>query len=149
MIVDAPREDRKTRRRKKKRDKKKGITSDGDSLSGSPRDSASTFDHPRSPPAPPTSSGATSGPMKVLDDLAVEYQIKWLPLCSDYIASPPSDPKKREEDHRRLSESIMMHIMLKLDGVEAEGMPEVRARRKELVKQVQKTLKDLDVAKES
>lgn len=149
VIVDAPREDRKTRRRKKKRDKKKGITSDGDSLSGSPRDSASTLDHPRSPPAPPTSSGATSGPMKVLDDLAVEYQIKWLPLCSDYIASPPSDPKKREEEHRKLSESIMMHIMLKLDGVEAEGMPEVRARRKELVRQVQKTLKDLDIAKES
>ena len=43
----------------------------------------------------------------------------------------------------------MMHIMLKLDGVEAEGMPEVRARRKDLVKQVQKTLKDLDTAKES
>jgi hypothetical protein len=87
--------------------------------------------------------------MKVLDDLAVEYQIKWLPLCSDYIESPPSDPKKREEEHRKLSESIMMHIMLKLDGVEAEGMPEVRARRKELVRQVQKTLKDLDIAKES
>ncbi|KAM0558347.1 hypothetical protein ACHAPJ_005041 [Fusarium lateritium] len=151
VIVDAPREDRKTRRRKNKRDKKKkGITSDGDSLSASsPRDSASTFDHPRSPPAPPTSSGATSGPMKVLDDLAVELQIKWLPLCTDYIESPPSDPKKREEEHRKLSESIMMHIMLKLDGVEAEGMPEVRARRKELVRQVQKALKDLDTAKES
>jgi hypothetical protein len=87
--------------------------------------------------------------MKVLDDLAVELQIKWLPLASEYIASPPSDPKRREEDHRKLSESIMMHIVLKLDGVEAEGMPEVRARRKEMVKQVQKTLKDLDVAKES
>ncbi|KAF4975057.1 hypothetical protein FZEAL_8126 [Fusarium zealandicum] len=150
VIVDAPREDKKSRRRKKKRDKKKGITSDGDSMSASsPRDSASTFDHPRSPPAPPPSSGATSGPMKQLDDLSIEFHIKWLPLCTDYIEVPPSDPKKREEEHRKLSESIMQQIVLKLDGVESEGMADVRARRKELVRQVQKALKELDVAKDS
>lgn len=150
VIVDAPREDRKARRRRKKRDKKKGITSDGDSVSASsPRDSTSTFDQPRSPPAPPVSSGATSGPMKALDDLAVEFQIKWLPLCTDYIEAPPSDPKKREEEHRKVSESVMQHIMLKLDCIDSEGIAEVRARRKELVQQVQKTLKELDVAKDS
>lgn len=150
VIVDAPREDRKTRRRRKKRDKKKGITSDGDSVSASsPRDSTSTFDQPRSPPAPPASSGATSGPMKALDDLAIEFQIKWRPLCTDYIEAPPSDPKKREEEHRKVSESIMQHIMLKLDCIDSEGIAEVRARRKELVQQVQRILKELDVAKDS
>ncbi|KAM5356626.1 hypothetical protein ACJ41O_003272 [Fusarium nematophilum] len=148
VIVDAPREDRKTRRRKKKRDKKKGITSDGESLStSSPRDSTSTFDQPRSPPAPPPSSGATSGPMKQLDDLSIEFHIKWLPLCTDFIEAPPSDPKKREEEHRKLSETVMQQIILKLDNVDSDGKPDVRARRKELVQQVQKTLKDLDIAK--
>lgn len=158
VIVDDPRDDKKSRRRKKKKDKKdkkKGGLSDGDSFSaGSPRDSASTFDGPRSPPprsppAPPITSGATSGPMKQLDDLSVEFHIKWQPLCADYIEAPPTDPKKREDEHRKISETIMQQIVLKLDGVDSEGKPEVRTKRKELVKLVQSTLKQLDVARDN
>lgn len=156
VIVDAPLDDKKSRRRKKKSDKKKGKKkgglSDGDSLSASsPRDSASTFDGPRSPPprSPPVTSGATSGPLKQLDDLSVEFQIKWLPLCIDFIEAPPSDPKKREDEHRKISETVMQQIVLKLDGVESEGIPQVRIRRKELIQLVQKTLKQMDVVRDS
>lgn len=125
-------------KKKKKRSKKKGGKADGDSAS-SPRDSTSNVDA--------TSPTPGAGPMKKLNELSNEFATKWEPLCNKYIASPPSDPKKREEDHRMYSESVLQNIILKLDGVDTEGVNEVRLRRKELVKRVQEVLKALDAAK--
>ncbi|KFA76518.1 hypothetical protein S40288_01578 [Stachybotrys chartarum IBT 40288] len=137
VIVDEDTQDKKSRRRRRRR----GKPSDkGDSdLASSPRDSNSTLNPPKSPPA-------ASGPMKKLDTLAGALANEWLPRCDAYIASPPSDPKKSEEEHRKLSESLLQQILLKLDEVDTEGIVEVRARRKELVTQVQALLKKLDVA---
>ncbi|KAI5458493.1 BAG domain-containing protein [Mariannaea sp. PMI_226] len=147
VIVDAPKEESKSKTKKskkKKSGKKKGDT--GSSItSSSPRTSTSTLASPKSPVDPST----LTGPMKVLYDLGTEFTTKWLPLCEQYIAAPPSEAKKREEEHRKLSETIMQQIVLKLDSVESEGIAEVRARRKELVKHVQDTLKRLDAAKDS
>jgi hypothetical protein len=50
--------------------------------------------------------------------------------------------EKRVDMHRRLGETIMAEL-LKLDGVETED-PEIRARRKELVKDIQGYLDALD-----
>ncbi|XP_044722238.1 ATPase family associated with various cellular activities (AAA) domain-containing protein [Hirsutella rhossiliensis] len=136
VIVDA-----KSRHRKKRKPKKRSDWNDGDSAT-SPREGNS---HSRSPPPP--ASG--SGPLKQIDDLAIEFKTKWLPLCVQYTAAPPTDPKIREEEHRKLSEMLMQSILLKLDGVETEGIPEVRARRKELVRSVQDVLKGLDGAAKS
>jgi hypothetical protein len=127
-------------RRKKKKSKKKGAKTDGDSV-GSPRDSTSNVD--ASSPTP------IAGPMQKLQDMSKEFTTTWLPLCNKFISSPPSDAKKREEEHRKCSESVLQNILIKLDGVETEGMPEVRARRKELVRSVQETLKALDTANAS
>ncbi|KHN97291.1 BAG domain protein [Metarhizium album ARSEF 1941] len=132
--------DNQSGRRKKKRSKKKGSKADGDTAS-SPPDSTSNAE--ASSPTP----GA--GLMKKLDELSDEFSTNWLPLCDRFIASPPSDPKKREEEHRKYSESIMQTILLKLDAVDTRGIAEVRARRKEVVKKVQETLKALDAAKAS
>lgn len=125
-------------KKKKKRSKKRGGKGDGDSAS-SPRDSTSNVDA--------TSPTPGAGPMKKINELSNEFATKWEPLCNKYIASPPADPQKREEDHRMYSESVLQNIILKLDGVETEGVNEVRLRRKELVKRVQEVLKALDVAK--
>lgn len=136
---------RKRDKRKSKSKKKGDRGSAGESdIASSARDSASNLEAPNSP-----SSVASSGPMKVLDELRNEFKTKWAPLGLEYISSPPEDEKKRVDEHRKLSESIMQHILLKLDGVETEGIPEVRTRRKELVRQVQDLLKELDVAKGS
>ncbi|TWU77778.1 hypothetical protein ED733_008700 [Metarhizium rileyi] len=132
--------DNQSGRRKKKRSKKKGGKVDGDSTS-SPRDSTSNVE--ASSPTP----GA--GPMKKLDELSNELTQNWLPLCDKFIASPPDDAKKREDEHRKYSESLLQIILLKLDEVDTEGIAEVRARRKELVKKVQETLRALDAAKAS
>lgn len=151
VIVDAPRKESKSKRGKKKKGKKRADGGEGSSVAASsPRDSASTFDAPRSPPPPHlVPSGATSGPLKQLDELCSEFITKWLPLCDSYMANPPTDPKRRKEDHLKLSESILLHIVLKLDGVESDGVAEVRLRRKGLIQQVQDTLKKMDAVRDS
>ncbi|CAM1502676.1 Fc.00g074520.m01.CDS01 [Cosmosporella sp. VM-42] len=157
VIVDAPRDDSKTRRRKKRRSKKKGDKDDGSSLAASsPRDSTSTFDGPRSPSAPkspPAAQSPLSGPgsaaMKQLADYSYEFASKWLPMCEDYIRAPPSDAKKRDDDHRKLTETIMQQILLKLDSIDSEGIVEVRTRRKALIQEVQDTFKRMDTARDA
>ncbi|KAK0383898.1 hypothetical protein NLU13_7990 [Sarocladium strictum] len=122
VIVDGT----KSRRRKKKKSKKGSDKKDG---SGSSQ----------------AQQPVASGPIAKLNDLRAEFIDKWLPLCKQFIAAPPTDPKKKEEEHRRLSESILQQILLKLDGVETDGVPEVRAQRKEQVREAQAILKELDV----
>ncbi|KAK7426649.1 hypothetical protein QQZ08_006827 [Neonectria magnoliae] len=147
VIVDAPREDKSRNKKGKKRrnNKKKGPGDESSAAASSPRDSTSTLGTPKSPPPPAN----LTGPMKTLHELSTEFATKWMPLCDAFTAAPPSDAKKREDEHRKLSETIMLHIVLKLDNVDSEGVPEIRARRKELVQHVQATLKRLDVAKDS
>ncbi|KAH8178438.1 BAG domain-containing protein [Sarocladium implicatum] len=123
VIVDGS----KSRRRKKKKNKKSS-------------DKAESSDSP-SQPAPANATG----PMAKLDELRAEFTDKWLPLCRDFIAAPPTDPKKKDDEHRKLSESVLQQILLKLDGVETDGNPEIRARRKEQVKDAQAILKELDL----
>ncbi|KAL6817327.1 BAG domain-containing protein [Trichoderma sp. SZMC 28015] len=92
---------------------------------------------------------AINAAAKQIKDLTDEFNSRWLPRCRRYIESPPRDYNKRNDDHRMLSESVMQQILLKLDGVDTQGDHELRQLRKELVRQVQNVLKQLDDAKES
>ncbi|WXC67147.1 hypothetical protein SNK03_012916 [Fusarium graminearum] len=95
-------------------------------------------------PEPLVATKPISGLMKELDDLYEEYLNKWVPLCSDFLRSPPSKTKKGgKKDSRKLSEDILNHVLLKLDAIDTAGIPEVRARRKEIAREVRKTLIDL------
>ncbi|KAM0377636.1 hypothetical protein ACHAPY_006815 [Fusarium culmorum] len=96
------------------------------------------------PPEPLVVTKPVSDPMKELEDLYEEYLNKWVPLCSDFLRSTPSITKKGKKDSRKLSEDIINHVLLKLDAIETAGIPEARARRKEIVREVQKTLTDLE-----
>ncbi|KJZ77252.1 hypothetical protein HIM_03573 [Hirsutella minnesotensis 3608] len=136
IVGESSKDDGKSKRRRKKKSKKRADREEGDSAS-SPRDSNS---YSKSPP--PASNGA----MKQIEDLSSDFKAKWLPMCVQFTASPPADAKLREEEHRKLSESLMQHIMLKLDGIDTGGVPEIRAKRKELVNTIQDVLKGLDAA---
>ncbi|PKS11091.1 hypothetical protein jhhlp_002852 [Lomentospora prolificans] len=82
-----------------------------------------------------------------LDDIAAYFDRELAPLCIKFTRSPPMDPTKRDDEHRRLSETILQHVILKLDGVEPNGDDAVRSRRKELVRESQQVLHQLDAAK--
>lgn len=90
------------------------------------------------------SSAVPNGALETLDKIASDFNAELLPLCIEFTSNPPDDEKKRKDEHRKISETIMQKVLLKLDGVETMGDDQARARRKELVRQVQEVLKQLD-----
>ncbi|KAG7048054.1 BAG domain-containing protein [Colletotrichum scovillei] len=129
---------------KKRRGKKKGRKSKKRSSNTSPRDSASNLGVPGQERQSSPSPSKANGPHAKLDAIAAKFEADLRQPCEDYIASPPTDPKKREEEHRKLSETTMQHVLLKLDEVETEGDQDARMKRKALVQTVQDVLKRLD-----
>ncbi|RPB15384.1 hypothetical protein P167DRAFT_552008 [Morchella conica CCBAS932] len=81
-------------------------------------------------------------PMQKIDAVWDGIVANLLPLMEEFVNSPPADAAKRADVHRRLSET-MMGELLKLDSVESSE-PEVRARRKGVVKDIQRVLDGLD-----
>ncbi|KAH6626701.1 BAG domain-containing protein [Chaetomium sp. MPI-SDFR-AT-0129] len=108
----------------------------------SPGSSASVASAPSAPLV-----GVPGGPLEKLNIIATDFNSKLLPLCHEFIAQPPNDPKKRVDDHRRLSETVMQQTILKLDAVDTSSEEGARARRKELVVRVQDILNRMDTAK--
>lgn len=95
--------------------------------------------------APPQTSQGTA--MDQLNSIDSHFEAKLLPLCEEYIQNPPSDPKKRHDEHAKISETVFQHVLLKLDAVSTNGEDATRAKRKALVNKVQDVLKDVDNAK--
>jgi hypothetical protein len=142
---------KKKRNRKRKNKKRKG----GDSGTATPNsgytnaniDPDATFAPSIAPPRPTPSPKPQAAPMTAmekLDGLLSTFHTKYVPECITYISKPPSDKAKREFDHKRLSETILAQILLKLDAVETEGNPEARQKRKDVVREVQNLLNKLD-----
>ncbi|ROV94028.1 hypothetical protein VMCG_08286 [Cytospora schulzeri] len=122
----------------------------------SPRDSnleVPGSSRPQSPASgvsgPSAAAVVPGGPIDKLNGINSHFETKLLPPCRQYTANPPTDPKKREDEHRKLSETLMQQVLLKLDEVETNGEEDARAKRKELVRIVQDVLKELDDAKAS
>ena len=82
--------------------------------------------------------------MDKLNELSSTFHTKFVPQCIQFASNPPGDAKVRDMEYKKLSESILAQIILKLDEVQTEGDEEARARRKALVKETQAMLSSLD-----
>ena len=103
---------------------------------------------PVAPPiAPSSSSGGVAAPqtaVQKLDAITSTFRATILPACERFLASPPPEGERRAAEHRRLTETVLAQVLLKLDAVETEGDEEARGRRKELVREAQGLLGRLD-----
>ncbi|KAJ6191197.1 hypothetical protein N7519_001218 [Penicillium mononematosum] len=126
---------------RKKNKKKTGHTSPPDppSRHPSPAPSSSSL---LSPPDLKTMRTA----MEQVSSLTVYFERDIIPLCDEYIAQPPGDIKKRDSEHKKLSEMVLRQVMLPVDEIEPEGDVTVRNARRTLVKQAQHVLSLLDAA---
>ncbi|KAI0546901.1 BAG domain-containing protein [Xylaria curta] len=152
VVVTDPRDDgRGTKKRKNKNGKKKpknrgprestnNLEVPGQADSDSRRTSPDASRHPSRIPSP----AVPPGPLDQLKTIRSHFDSQLLPLCKEFLRHPPKDVKKCEEEHRKISETVMQHVLLKLDEVDTGGDLDIRARRKELVNYVQGILKELD-----
>ena len=109
---------------------------------------------PRSPlpPQQPASSNVLSSSssqrpktaLSKIEDIASTLHTQFLPQCIAFTSNPPSDPKTRDFEYKKLSESILAQVLLKLDEVETEGDETARSSRKALVRETQDMLNGLD-----
>lgn len=144
---------KKRKPRKKKPSSGRGTESASNGYSTPPPTGTATFIPPsaipRSTTSTPAPSSATATPQTPLDKintLDAKFRHEMVPLCSSFVEKPPSEKKTRDFEHKKLSETIMGQVLLKLDGVEVEGDMEARMRRKEVIRDVQGWLNKLDDA---
>lgn len=123
---DAPKRKRNRNKNKKKKSKKPSAS----------QNDASRTESPRPAPTPAT-------PMDKLNAVNSTLQAL-LPQCVQFLANPPAEQAKKDFEHKRLSETVLAQVLLKLDAVDTEGDPDARARRKELVREAQNVLNSLD-----
>ena len=87
-------------------------------------------------------------PLEEIDFLTHKFRTELVPQGLEFISNKwvPADEKKRDFEHKRVSETILTQILLKMDAIDMQGASEARLRRKELVMEVQSFLHDLDKA---
>ena len=104
--------------------------------------------HSHSPPASPLPSPRNDAARAKLDSLTSIFHTQWVPKCVQFLMNPPSDPKTRDLEHKRLSESIMTQILLSVDDIQTGEDLEARGMRKKLVSEINEMFRNLDKAKE-
>ncbi|KAJ5697544.1 Zinc finger C2H2 [Penicillium malachiteum] len=75
--------------------------------------------------------------MEQISALKIHLRRDITPHCEEFRSNPPSNTKKRDLEYRRLSETILTHVVLKADAIEPDGDSIARNTRKILIKEAQ------------
>ncbi|KAF7879462.1 hypothetical protein EAF04_000658 [Stromatinia cepivora] len=129
----------KLKKRIRKSKNKKGKKKSDNYLKAPQMDSSAT-----SRTASPIPPSTPQTPIEKLNAISDCLNFEILPLAEAFMANPPEEEKKRDFEHKKLSETIMGQVLLKLDAVETEGDQTAREARKALVKKAQNVLNDID-----
>lgn len=101
--------------------------------------------HPTSSsPKPLHSSAKPKTPLETLDAISYNYHTNILPKCLSFTTHPPTDEKTRDLEYKKLSETVLQQVILKLDAIEIDGDEELRSKRKQVVRETQIILDKLD-----
>jgi len=96
----------------------------------------------RQPSPQPPSTPLTA--LEKLEAVAANFNGKLVPQCVSFMQAPPEEKGKRDYEHKKLTETILAQVLIKLDAVDTEGDEEARGKRKELVRDAQGWLNRLD-----
>lgn len=132
---------KKSKRRNKRDQQTSGTSTPSEPNLNVPASSVNRSSSPKPPPTPATPMDKLNALYSTLRGFEAD--------CQTLRANPPAEQAKREFEHKRLSETILTQVLLKLDAVETEGDADARARRKELVRETQALLTSLDTALQS
>lgn len=132
------------RKRVRHKKKKKNGAKPNDAAAASQIDGIASAASSRSQTPSSSTAPTPQTPLQKLERIASAFHTTFVPQCVQYTSNPPSEPAKRDWEHKRLTETILAQILLKLDGVETEGDEVARMRRKELVREAQAVLGTLD-----
>ena len=140
-----------SRRNRRRRDRQANADPSGTSTPdippssnlGVPLSQASTRTGSRAPsPKPPPTPATPIDKLAALQSTLNSFRSD----VDGFIKHPPAETAKKEFEHKRLSETILTQVLLKLDAVETDGDEDARARRRGLVKETQGVLNALDAA---
>lgn len=93
---------------------------------------------------PPLIPAAPNSAMDKLNKIQANFDDSLRPICEEFVANPPDDAKECVAQYRKISETVLQQVLLKLDEIDTGGDDSIRMRRKELVKYVQEVLKPVD-----
>ena len=132
---------------KKKREREEGVRPEGDSRPAANLAPPAASGPATSRNASPSPAKKPSTPGEMLESIELNFTDSLLPLIEVFLASPPNDKKARDQEYKKLSETTLAQVLIKLDGVETMGDDHLRNKRRELVKYVQSWLNKLDAYK--
>ncbi len=103
---------------------------------------------PYKPPIFPSQFDESS-PFAPLKTLCDAFYNDWLPPCERYIRHTPFDPKERNQECMRLTKSILVHVIRKLNKVDLNGDNEAMTIRRALVKHANEVSRRCDAKSKS